>query len=82
MILITGATGNNGAELTKRLAGSTARVRAMVRKHPEAADALPGIEYVFKFLYARKTVFHHSLPEIPGSARDGKPRSFLLCFGW
>ena len=46
MILITGATGNNGAELTKRLAGSTARVRAMVRKHPEAADALPGTEYV------------------------------------
>jgi hypothetical protein len=37
---------------------------------------------LFKFLYARKTVFHHSLPEIPGSARDGKPRSFLLCFGW
>ena len=29
---------------------------------------------LFKFLYARKTVFHHSLPEIPGSARDGKPR--------
>jgi uncharacterized protein YbjT (DUF2867 family) len=25
MILITGATGNNGAELTKRLAGSMAR---------------------------------------------------------
>src|SRR5689334_3759657 len=32
--------------------------------------------------YARKTVFHHSLPEISGSASDGKPRSFLLCFGW
>ena len=46
MILITGATGINGAELTKRLAGSKARVRAMVRKHPEAAHALPGIEYV------------------------------------
>src|SRR5215831_8408415 len=46
MILITGATGNNGAEITKRLAGSKARVRAMVRKHPEAAHALPGIEYV------------------------------------
>src|SRR5436309_8446060 len=23
--------------------------------------------------------FHHSGPEIPGSARDGKPRSFFLC---
>jgi len=44
MILITGATGNNGAEITKRLAGSKARVRAMVRKRPEAAHALPGIE--------------------------------------
>src|SRR5262245_38373984 len=24
--------------------------------------------------------FHHSGPEIPGSAGDGKPRSFFLCF--
>jgi hypothetical protein len=24
--------------------------------------------------------FHHSGPEIPGSAREGKPRSFFLCF--
>jgi hypothetical protein len=28
----------------------------------------------------RSDLFHHSLPIIPGSARDGKPRSFLLCF--
>src|SRR5881396_3410034 len=49
---------------------------------------------VFKFLCARKTplhleryypharirVFHHSGPEIPGSAREGKPRSIFLCF--
>src|SRR5881396_1823425 len=48
---------------------------------------------VFKFLCARKTplhperyypharirVFHHSGPEIPGSAREEKPRSFFLC---
>jgi len=48
---------------------------------------------VFKFLCARKTplhperyypharirVFHHSSPEIPGSARERKPRSFFLC---
>src|SRR5947208_1217376 len=27
----------------------------------------------------RKRAFHHSLPVIPESARDGKPRSFFLC---
>ncbi len=32
-------------------------------------------------LTARIRVFHHSGPEIPGSAREGKPRSFFLCFG-
>jgi len=46
MILVTGATGNNGAEITKRLTGSGLRVRAMVRKHPHATDALPNVEYV------------------------------------
>ena len=30
--------------------------------------------------HARIRVFHHSGPEIPGSAREGKPRSFFLCF--
>src|SRR5438094_5350880 len=30
--------------------------------------------------HARIQVFHHSGPEIPGSAREGKPRSFFLCF--
>src|SRR5436309_9142345 len=28
---------------------------------------------------ARNWLLHHSLPIIPGSARDRKPRSFLLC---
>ena len=46
MILITGATGNNGTEIIRRLAGSGARVRAMVRKYPDGTDALPGVEYV------------------------------------
>ena len=46
MILVTGATGNNGAEITKRLTGRGLRVRAMVRKHPHASDALPDVEYV------------------------------------
>jgi uncharacterized protein YbjT (DUF2867 family) len=45
MILITGATGSNGTEITKRLADSGVHVRAMVRKYP-ASDALPGVEYV------------------------------------
>src|SRR3989441_5276992 len=30
--------------------------------------------------HARIRVFHHSGPEIPGSAREGNPRSFFLCF--
>src|SRR6266566_5470031 len=29
---------------------------------------------------ARNRLLHHSLPIIPGSARDRKPRSFFLCF--
>src|SRR5437867_7960033 len=29
--------------------------------------------------HARIRVFHHSGPEIPGSAREEKPRSFFLC---
>jgi len=68
MILITGATGNNGAELTKRLAGSMARVRAMVRKHPEAADALPGIEYV---------IADFDDPVSIRQAQEGVQRAFL-----
>jgi len=31
--------------------------------------------------HARIRVFHHSGLEIPGSAREGKPRSFFLCQG-
>src|SRR5438094_2340725 len=30
--------------------------------------------------HARIRVFHHSGTEIPGSVREGKPRSFFLCF--
>jgi uncharacterized protein YbjT (DUF2867 family) len=46
MILITGATGNNGTEIIKRLASNGVRVRAMVRKCPDTSDALSGVEYV------------------------------------
>lgn len=46
MILIAGATGNNGTEIIKRLAGTSARVRAMVRRYPQGTDALRGVDYV------------------------------------
>lgn len=47
MILVTGATGNNGSEIIKRLANSGACVRGMVRKYPDGATAASaGVEYV------------------------------------
>ena len=47
MILITGATGNVGVELVKRLAGGRQRVRAFVHRRAAArAIALPGVEIV------------------------------------
>jgi len=47
MILITGATGNVGVELVKKLAGGRQRVRAFVHRRASArAIALPGIEII------------------------------------
>lgn len=47
MILITGATGNIGAELVKRLSGGRQSVRAFVRSRTHAKTIhLPGIELV------------------------------------
>ena len=47
MILVTGATGNNGSEIVKRLAAQNILVRAMVRDHSRAgAIALPNVEVV------------------------------------
>lgn len=48
MILITGATGSNGTELTKVLASRGVPVRAMVRSHngAKAMAALAGVEVV------------------------------------
>lgn len=47
MILITGATGNIGTELVKRLSGSGRSVRAFVRSRTQAQTIdLPGIELV------------------------------------
>ena len=47
MILITGATGNIGVELVKRLSGAGQSVRAFVRSRTNAKTIhLPGIELV------------------------------------
>lgn len=47
MILVTGATGNNGSELVRQLSISGTSFRAMVRKpHSRMNDAFPGVEFV------------------------------------
>jgi uncharacterized protein YbjT (DUF2867 family) len=47
MILVTGATGNNGIELIKRLSSLGAAVRGMVRKqHDRGSGTLPGVEFM------------------------------------
>jgi uncharacterized protein YbjT (DUF2867 family) len=47
MILVTGATGNNGTEIVKRLATNHVQVRTMVRNRERAsAIALPHVEVV------------------------------------
>lgn len=48
MILVTGATGNNGSEIVKRLATQSLLVRAMVRDRNRAAAirTLPNVEVV------------------------------------
>jgi uncharacterized protein YbjT (DUF2867 family) len=46
MILVTGATGSNGTEIIKRLAGNRAGVRAMVRRKPGPGSDLAGVQYV------------------------------------
>ncbi len=47
MILVTGASGNNGAEVIKQLSGSGAAVRAMSRRpHERIGEGSPGVEFV------------------------------------
>jgi uncharacterized protein YbjT (DUF2867 family) len=47
MILVTGASGNNGIELIKLLSGGGVTVRGMVRKrHGSTYASLPGVEFV------------------------------------
>lgn len=70
MILITGATGNIGAELAKRLSGGKQAVRAFVRSRARSqAIALPGIELVEG---------NFAKPETFPPALDGVDRLFLL----
>jgi uncharacterized protein YbjT (DUF2867 family) len=70
MILVTGATGGNGSEILKRLAGSGEVVRAMVRKRPDhGIDALPGVEFV---------AADFDDPQTVRRALDGVDRAFLV----
>ena len=73
MILITGATGSNGAEIIKRLSAQGVPVRAMVREagsqEKTAAIRLPHVEIVEGDFNKPKTLL---------SALDGIERAFLL----
>ena len=70
MILFTGATGNIGAELAKRLSGGKQAVRTFVRSRARSqAIALPGIELVEG---------NFAKPETFPPALDGVDRLFLL----
>jgi uncharacterized protein YbjT (DUF2867 family) len=44
MILVTGATGKNGAEIIRRLSGRKERVRAMVRRRNDLLRGTPDVE--------------------------------------
>ncbi len=70
MILVTGATGSNGIEIIKRLAGRNVQVRAMVRNRERAkAIAAPNVEVV-------EADFDR--PETMLAALTGVERAFLL----
>ena len=70
MILVTGASGNNGIELIKRLSDLGASVRAMVRKQRHSGEgALPGVEFV---------TADFDDPASMHSVLDGVARAFLV----
>ena len=71
MILITGATGANGTELTKLLASRGVPVRAMVRSLDDAGNiaGLPGVELV---------VGDFDQPQTLVRALQGVERAFML----
>lgn len=70
MILVTGATGNNGSEIVKLLAAQNVRVRAMVRdRHRASAIASPNVEIVEA---------DFDCPETLQAALNGVERAFLV----
>jgi uncharacterized protein YbjT (DUF2867 family) len=70
MILITGATGNNGQELVRQLTAMGQRVRAFVRKHADAANLKgPNIELAMG---------DFDQPETLDAALQGVEKAFLL----
>src|ERR1700680_5008914 len=71
MILVTGATGLNGAELVRRLAARGVAVRALVRNATKAAalSALPQVEIVVADL---------GRPETLPAALRGVDRAMLI----
>jgi uncharacterized protein YbjT (DUF2867 family) len=70
MILVTGATGNNGRELVKELTARGVPLRALVRSRAHArAIALPGVEI-------READFDY--PETISPTLEGVDRLFLL----
>ncbi len=70
MIMITGATGNNGQELVRQLTAMDQRVRAFVRKPAEAAHLKdPRIELA---------VGDYDRPETLDAALQGVEKAFLL----
>lgn len=71
MMLVTGATGNNGLEILKRLATQTLPVRAMVRNRDRATtiSTLPNVEIVEG---------DFDRPETLLNALAGVDRAFLL----
>src|SRR6266705_222156 len=52
----------------------------IMAKAPWPSSRKTALHHERYYPHARIRVFHHSGPEIPGSAREGKPRSFFLCF--
>jgi len=66
---------------TRRLGSRCSLIRSMKRPQEQTADRTSRPHRERYYPPARIRVFHHSGPEIPGSAREGKPRSFFLSAG-
>jgi uncharacterized protein YbjT (DUF2867 family) len=71
MILITGATGKNGVEILKHLAGRKERIRAMVRKRPPE----PAAPHCFELHYVEADF---NDPASLREALEGVQRAYLV----